>query len=720
MSKVKVLVRCKPNIYNVNELSGIKIGLDTIEIAVNSCNKVFSFDKVFPPDAVQVNVFDSIQSLIDCIFKGENATLFAYGATNSGKTYTIEGLKYHITNNENSLSGMNSTHKLFRANSDNKFTFTHSDQGILFRSIDYLFHEMQNKYSANKYKISISYYQLYNERIEDLLNSSSLRSDEELQIRYKPNDRFEIQNLFIMECENKAQIKELIMRGIKRKVMRSHTLNQQSSRSHTVFTVYLSLLKDPLTGLCITSELSIIDLAGSEKLKYSVPDTPFQLVEESKKINSSLLTLGKVITALTKSKAHIPYRESKLTCLLKHTLGGNSNTTMLACIDTFNGSIDEIHNTLLYACKATNISNKPLKNVDPGHVLINKLKNEIRLLKKELGIYREISIHSEGLNKQESLSNITNDLTVKSNAALPNESIAFADISKLPGQYKNTEIKLDEIIKINKMLSSKLDKTLDVIKLSQKREMILNDENIKLREQILKLECKLETEYQMSDSKISRKFSTHNVKEPLNTSRVYRLRTTDNPSYSANPIHKVNSASSLNKNISNKKQYSMLESRVKHTLRPNKEKSLSYRGSNKRAQSNNLVHSIKLLERKHNLGSNGIISGTFNDKNNSEIHSNRALSRSSSDNRRMQRELERKKLQKIHKDLQTKQIKCNTDYKRNDSHSNSINQLNLIHSASLALNTMNTYTESKENLEINSSGYLTSKQLAKIRRIAMK
>ncbi|RNE94908.1 putative kinesin-like protein [Trypanosoma rangeli] len=185
--------------------------------------------------------------------------------------------------------------------------------------------------------------------------------------------------------------------------MGSHAINQQSSRSHCVFTIYVTRLDADSPETPIKAEFSVVDLAGSEKLAMLSGNPSPLLVRESIDINTSLLALARVITALATSakrkvkngesadRSHIPYRESKLTMLLKHALGGNSLTTMIACISPSDRDVDETLLTLMYAGRARNITNIPHVNENPKSALIRQLRAEVASMKKELAYYRGLA-----------------------------------------------------------------------------------------------------------------------------------------------------------------------------------------------------------------------------------------------------------------------------------------------------------------------------------------
>lgn len=196
--------------------------------------------------------------------------------------------------------------------------------------------------------------------------------------------------------------------------MSSHNLNLSSSRSHSIFQIELqSEDVESLNQSVIKSKITLIDLAGSEKLKR-LSDNPSQkLVKESIDINKSLLALGQVISALSKKSTHIPYRDSKLTKLLKHSLGGNSYTLIIACLTPADAFVDENLNTLYYASRARNIKNSPVVNEDPKDRLIRQLYDQIEKLKQENAYLKQLKLLTEPTPEVQKVINTEVDKTEK-------------------------------------------------------------------------------------------------------------------------------------------------------------------------------------------------------------------------------------------------------------------------------------------------------------------
>lgn len=306
--------------------------------------------------------------------------------------------------------------------------------------------------TPRQFIIKCSFVQIYNEQILDLLNplhlqapsttnargasssSSSQRngaarkhtkpgatSPGGLKLRWSAAREFYVENLRVLECQSPQQVIQHFQEGIQHKVMASHRLNAASSRSHCIFTIYVESF-DPSDNPndILQSKLALVDLAGSERIDKT--GATGVTLQESIGINKSLFVLRQVIQALsedssnnsssstedsgrtasTKSKearerAYIPYRDSKLTSLLKYSLGGNSLTLMIACLSPSDAHFDENLSTLVYASKAQCIANKPMKNEDPKTALIHELRQEVDGLRKQLAQAQEIILHFQPL-----------------------------------------------------------------------------------------------------------------------------------------------------------------------------------------------------------------------------------------------------------------------------------------------------------------------------------
>ncbi|XP_033126707.1 kinesin-like protein KIF12 isoform X2 [Anneissia japonica] len=328
---------------------------------VNGKSKKFTFNAVFQPDASQQEFMDKcgIKKMVDMAVDGYACTTFAYGQTGSGKTYTITGPVASVY--QDSVAS-----------------------GLIQRSFAHLFDVI--KQAPDNYTLTASYLEIYNEQVKDLLNPSGIDS---LAVRWSKDRGFYVENLFMVECETLDDVLAVLEEGMSQRQIATHNINEHSSRSHTIMTLYIdSEMVDPDDDSLYISKhgrLAFVDLAGSEKVK-ELGSSNGELLTETTNINKSLLTLGNCISALGDTRkrcGHIPYRDSKLTKLLADSLGGNGVTLMIACISPSQYSCGESLSTLRYANRAKRIKNKPVVKMDPRERYILSLKREVKLLRTE-------------------------------------------------------------------------------------------------------------------------------------------------------------------------------------------------------------------------------------------------------------------------------------------------------------------------------------------------
>ncbi|KAI8873149.1 kinesin-domain-containing protein, partial [Ramicandelaber brevisporus] len=294
----------------------------------------YVFDRVFGEDSTQADIYSSTtRPLIDAVLQGFNATVFAYGATGCGKTYTISG--------------------------------TRNDPGIIFRTMEELFSRMDELSHERTVEASLSYLEVYNETIRDLLGPDADRLSSHiasLALREGSARGVTVAGLTEHHPTTVEQVMRLVMFGNRNRTQSPTEANATSSRSHAV--LQINIKQKPrgggLSTDVIMATFSIIDLAGSERA--SVTKNRGERLLEGANINRSLLALANCINALCDSKKHIPYRDSKLTRLLKFSLGGNCKTAMIVCVSPASTYYDETHNTLKYANRAKNIKTRVEKN----------------------------------------------------------------------------------------------------------------------------------------------------------------------------------------------------------------------------------------------------------------------------------------------------------------------------------------------------------------------
>ena len=297
--------------------------------------------------------------------EGYSATIFAYGQTGSGKTYTMAGEEKRL-----GVEGWKSD------NTD----------GIIPRSVDYMWSQMTRR--NEQFYVKASFAEIYNEQIQDLLNPAQGI----LHWRWNAQNGFFVEELTVVEWTSKDDLIAVLHEGIKNRKTGSHNLNTDSSRSHSLLTVYLiSETKNDGDIYKKYGKISFVDLAGSERLKET--ESKGEMVKETGNINKSLFTLGKVISCLSDKRGisgkHIPYRDSKLTMLLMDSLGGSSKALMIACISPSEVYAEETMSTLNYATRTMNIKNKPIIKMDAKEQIKFNLKREVQLLRLQNTFLRQ-------------------------------------------------------------------------------------------------------------------------------------------------------------------------------------------------------------------------------------------------------------------------------------------------------------------------------------------
>eukprot|EP01033_Poteriospumella_lacustris_P001594 gene1595-1159_t len=386
MSKSQERMQESKLVYSLEELEG-----NLLPNPGPYTTYTFTFDYCYDQYSSQAKVFETTaRHVVDSALQGYNATIFAYGQTGAGKTYTMEGF-----NRSGNLE----------------------ERGIIPRAIEQIFGHIQTHAGPRmRFLVRASYLQIYNEQISDLLkperNNLAIREDKKRGVY--------VDGLSEWVVRSPAEIYGLMERGGSVRATGETKMNEMSSRSHAVFiviaeqseTVYvddrgqemtpeefqqfmhargvrreqeMNRLEDHLRQTFKVGKLNLVDLAGSERVNLS--GATGQRLEESKQINKSLSMLGFVISALTKNgdRAHIPYRNSKLTRMLEDSLGGNCKTTMMAMISPAFEAMMETISTLKFANRAKNIRNEARVNEDLDQKsLLRKYEQELKKLRAEL------------------------------------------------------------------------------------------------------------------------------------------------------------------------------------------------------------------------------------------------------------------------------------------------------------------------------------------------
>ncbi|XP_065410394.1 kinesin-like protein KIF21A isoform X14 [Chrysemys picta bellii] len=397
-SSVRVAVRIRPQLAK-EKIEGCHICTSVTpgepQVFLGK-DKAFTFDYVFNIDSQQEEIYDQcVEKLIEGCFEGYNATVFAYGQTGAGKTYTMgTGFDVNITEEE---------------------------QGIISRAVKHLFKCIEEKKQAAikqelptpEFKVNAQFLELYNEEVLDLFDTTrdidAKNKKSNIKIHEDSTGGIYTVGVTTRTVNGEAEMIQCLKLGALSRTTASTQMNVQSSRSHAIFTIHVCQTRvcsaidtDNVTDNKIISESSqtnefetltakfhFVDLAGSERLKRT--GATGERAKEGISINCGLLALGNVISALgdrSKKSTHVPYRDSKLTRLLQDSLGGNSQTVMIACVSPSDRDFMETLNTLKYANRARNIKNKVMVNQDRASQQINGLRGEIARLQMELMEYK--------------------------------------------------------------------------------------------------------------------------------------------------------------------------------------------------------------------------------------------------------------------------------------------------------------------------------------------
>ncbi len=375
---VKVIIRTRPTQHFAT--SNIRINLldDTISIFIPRNQKEglinnqkeqwsFHFDKILH-NVPQEEVFEyTMNDIIKSSVQGYNGTIFAYGQTGSGKTFTISG-------------------------APSNFAY----RGIIPRSISRLFNEISTKPEYD-FNIQISYLEIYNEIMFDLLPEDGKFFGQRANIEFQEDNKGNVlvKGLSKHKVTNEEECFNLLFEGESNRTISEHKLNQGSSRSHCLFMIQLEMKsKIESTEKIMVSKLNFVDLAGSERVKKT--GSSGITLKEATYINRSLTFLEQVVVALTEKKGrandHVPYRQSKLTHILKDSIGGNCKTVMVANIWPEEQFLQETLSTLNFAQRMGGVVNVASVNIQLDiNAQIRKMTKEIKELKQELAMHNTLA-----------------------------------------------------------------------------------------------------------------------------------------------------------------------------------------------------------------------------------------------------------------------------------------------------------------------------------------
>ncbi|KAK5615401.1 Kinesin-like protein kif3b [Crenichthys baileyi] len=359
---VKVVVRCRPmndkeKASKFNQVVSVDVKLGQIMVRnpreASELPKVFTFDSVYDCNSKQIDLYDeTFRPLVDSVLLGFNGTIFAYGQTGTGKTYTMEGVR----------------------NDPER-------RGVIPNSFEHIFTHISRSQNQ-QYLVRASYLEIYQEEIRDLLSKDQ---SHRLELRERPDTGVYVKDLSSFVTKSVREIEHVMNVGNQNRSVGATNMNEHSSRSHAIFVITVECSELGMDGEnhIRVGKLNLVDLAGSER--QTKTGAQGERLKEATKINLSLSALGNVISALVDGRSsHIPYRDSKLTRLLQDSLGGNARTVMVANIGPASYNVEETLTTLRYANRAKNIKNKPHINEDPKDALLREFQEEIARLKDQL------------------------------------------------------------------------------------------------------------------------------------------------------------------------------------------------------------------------------------------------------------------------------------------------------------------------------------------------
>ena len=457
-SNIKVYCRIRPE--NEQEISSgygpclKQISSNSLQILVdnlsinsglkeNYSDKIiqeFTFDKVYPTETNQETIFDQIaKPLISAAFEGINGTLFCYGQTASGKTYTMEGIP-----------------------SDDNL------KGIIPRMMKLVFDIINSGSSDVEFSVKCQYYQIYNEKIQDLIDTRKT----DLSIREDKN-----KGIWVGECtekyiESEQEMFNFFNKGTENRIVSSTKMNAISSRSHSIFCVTI-YQRNIITESSKTGKIYFVDLAGSEKMSKAGVEGNTML-KEAQNINKSIMTLGMVINSLSKGEKHIPYRDSKLTRVLQESLGGNSLTYLIINCSPNTINQTETLNSLRFGQRAKLIKNKVVANTQQSvkelMMLLKKAQEKIKNYEKILGTW-------------------TGDKEIEKSFIEEKNKNKCNECRELINKINYLNIQMSSLTQENEYLQRDKDEFLEEIKNK-------NDENINLEEKIYNLEKELKNSYE--------------------------------------------------------------------------------------------------------------------------------------------------------------------------------------------------------------------------------
>jgi kinesin family protein 6/9 len=428
---VQVVVRTRPTSNYATKQLAIDTNNNSISVHIDQSIKTvnnkqedwnFNLSRVLH-NASQDQVYETVaRDIVDSVLEGYNGTILAYGQTGAGKTFTMTG-----------------------------GTGNYNHRGIIPRAIGHIFQSILAR-PQTETTVKVSYLEIYNEQFYDLFRHSNARGGAvELAVRDQPGHggQVDVKGLNKLEASSEEQALTHLFEGEQSRAVAEHAMNINSTRSHCVFTIYLeSRSKIESSEKVVYSKLNLVDLAGSERVGKT--GSTGQTLKEAKYINQSLSYLEQVVLALaSRSRDHVPYRQSKLTNVLRDSLGGNCKTRMVANIWAEPEQLDETISTLKFSTRMMKLANDATVNIklDP-QLLLKKYEREIKELKQELAMHdtlanrTNIQYESFTPEQQTEMRGVVNKYIRDEIQEI--EVVSVRQIRALFGQFKNIVIEMEQ------------------------------------------------------------------------------------------------------------------------------------------------------------------------------------------------------------------------------------------------------------------------------------
>ncbi|KAK6142088.1 hypothetical protein DH2020_012190 [Rehmannia glutinosa] len=513
---VQVVVRCRPlSEEEVRLRTPVVISCNdnrrevcaVQNIANKQIDRTFLFDKVFGPSSQQRDLYDqAVWPIVFEVLEGYNCTIFAYGQTGTGKTYTMEG-------------GARKKNGEFP-----------SDAGVIPRAVRQIFDILEAQ--SAEYSMKVTFLELYNEDITDLLAPEECskfpedKSKKPLALMEDGKGGVLVRGLEEEIVTTANEIYNILEKGSAKRRTAETLLNKQSSRSHSVFSITIHIKECTPEGeeMVKCGKLNLVDLAGSENVTRS--GAREGRAREAGEINKSLLTLGRVINALVEHSGHVPYRDSKLTRLLRDSLGGKTKTCIIATISPSIHCLDETLSTLDYAHRAKNIKNKPEINqkmmkaavIKDLYFEIDRLKQELYAAREKNGIYiprdRYLQDEAEKKAMSEKIERMENDSESRDKQ--------FLELQESYNSQQQLTVELgDKLEKTKKRLQETEDTLLDLEEKHRQANATIKEKEylisnlLKSEEALTERALELRTELENAASDISNLFTKIDRKDKI-------------------------------------------------------------------------------------------------------------------------------------------------------------------------------------------------------------